>query len=238
MTPIHEFATRDALMQAAAERIAFALQFGIDVRQRASAALSGGNTPAPAYSALAALPMDWSKVTFGLVDERFVPSTDAASNEAMVRRTLGPAFDAGAKLVPMFSPNVTPEQAAQYADADYAKMRFDIAVMGMGEDGHTASWFPGMPGLNELLGASNPRSVVAAHYEKAAGSADRLTMTLSSIARSRAVMVLITGAEKRRRLEYALARADAPISALFPTPLMAPVAALISALAPEIWWAP
>jgi 6-phosphogluconolactonase len=230
MTPIHEFATRAALMQAAAERIAFALQFGIDVRQRASAALSGGNTPAPAYSALAALPMDWSKVTFGLVDERFVPSTDAASNEAMVRRTLGPAFDAGAKLVPMFSPNVTPEQAAQYADAEYAKMRFDIAVMGMGEDGHTASWFPGMAQLDDVLDAGNTRSVMAVYDDNAAGSAARLTLTRRGISRVRTVMLLITGEAKRKRLEHAVANGDAPIAALFQTQASLP--------APEVWWAP
>lgn len=228
MTHIHEFATRDALMTAVAERMAFALKFGVDMRKQASAALSGGSTPAPAYSALAALPLDWSKITLGLVDERFVPNTDAASNEAMVRRTLASALEDGAKFLPMYSPNVTPDIAAERAETEYAKLRFDIAVMGMGDDGHTASWFPDADRLEDALARSTTRSVIALRAQSAAGATERLTLTRHAIDRARAVLLLVTGPEKRARLETALSRRDAPVAALFEQPICQP----------EVWWAP
>ncbi len=228
MKRIHEFTTRDALMSEVAARIAFALQFGIDVRKEASAALSGGSTPEPAYAALASLPMDWSKVTFGLVDERFVPNTHAASNEAMIRSTLAPAFNAGAKMLPMFLPGMTPAQAADHADAEYANFRFDIAVMGMGTDGHTASWFPDADRLEEALDVSTRRSVISLSAPSAAGTKERLTLTRFALEHARAVLLLITGAEKRVRLETALDTRDAPVAALFNHPICQP----------EIWWAP
>jgi 6-phosphogluconolactonase len=225
---IREFATRDALMHAAASRIADALRSGIGVRGEAWAALSGGSTPAPAYRALAALPVDWGKVAFGLVDERFVPNTDAASNEAMIRQALGPALDAGAKLLSMFSSGATLEQAAQKADAAYADVGFDIAVLGMGEDGHTASWFADADRLEEALDVSTSRSVIALRAPSAAHTPDRLTLTRRAISRARVVMLLLTGAEKRARLEAALKARDAPVAALFEQPESEP----------EVWWAP
>src|SRR6185503_512980 len=90
---ITEFATREALMQAAAQRLADVLQDAIGKHGSACAALSGGSTPAPAYRAFATMPLDWTKITFALVDERFVPPSHAASNEALVRRELGAALD-------------------------------------------------------------------------------------------------------------------------------------------------
>jgi 6-phosphogluconolactonase len=225
---IREFATRDALMRAAAERIANSLKQAISERGGACVALSGGATPEPAYRALAAFPLDWSKVTFALVDERFVPSMHSASNEAMLYRALAPARASGAQVLSMFMPYTTPEVAAKHADAAYAAMHINLAVMGMGEDGHTASWFPEMAGLDDVLDAKNPRTVVAVHAPQAVGAADRLTLTRSAVARADSVLLLVTGAEKRERLDRALSDHDAPVASLFDPPVPAP----------EVWWAP
>jgi 6-phosphogluconolactonase len=225
---ITEFASRDALMQAAADRLATALHDAIEKHGSGCAALSGGSTPAPAYRLLAARSLDWAKITFALVDERFVPPTEPASNEHLLRETLKPALDAGAQLKPMFAPAPTIEQSADIADPLYASLRIDIALMGMGADGHTASWFPGADKLAEAIDLDAPRTVLGLSAPQADGAPERLTLTRAAFARAGAVLLLITGAEKRDRLEKALARDWAPVAALFAPALPQP----------EVLWAP
>lgn len=226
MTSVHEFATRDALMQAAANRIAIGLSEAVSKRGKACVALSGGSTPEPAYRALAGANLNWPLITFMLVDERFVPPDDAASNEGVLRRALASPLAHGARLLPLFAPDLA--MAADEANERYAREQIDIAVMGMGDDGHTASWFPGMADLDKALDGNAARAVIAVHAPAAAGAADRLTMTRGAIARAGAVILLITGQGKRARLEQALANDDAPIAALFRAPMPTP----------EVWWAP
>jgi 6-phosphogluconolactonase len=228
MTTTHEFATRDALMSAAAARIADDLNQAILAHGNACLALSGGGTPEPAYRALGCLPVDWSKVTFALVDERFVTVESDASNEGMISRALAPALSQGAAILPLVTEWTRPSESAERAEALYAARRIDIAVMGMGEDGHTASWFPGMAQLSAVLDAANPRSVMSVFCADAPGSAERITLTRSAIARASAVMLLITGDAKRKRLEQALSQRDAPVAALFEPPVPQP----------DVWWSP
>jgi len=225
MPVLSVFASRDELMAAAAARIAAALQTGIEARGRACAALSGGSTPEPAYRLLAARALAWGQVTFALVDERFVAPSDQASNEGMLRRALEPALSAGAQLLPLYAPNVSLERAADIADNAYEGLDFDVALMGMGADAHTASWFPSAAG--DAL--TSQRSVVSVHAANATGSAERLTLTRAAIARARAVILLLTGADKRAKLDWAM---TAPANA-------APVAALFAdpERQPEVLWA-
>lgn len=226
MTDFREYTTRAALMQAVADRIAIGLSEAVSQRGKACIALSGGGTPEPAYRALAGANLNWPRITFMLVDERFVPPEHDASNEGMLRRALASPLAHHAELLPMFVPNLA--RAADEANERYAHERIDIAVMGMGDDGHTASWFPGMTRLDEALADNTERSVIAVHAPAAAGSSDRLTMTRSAVARAGAVMLLITGKAKRERLEQALADGDAPVASLFRAPVPPP----------EVWWAP
>jgi len=220
---IREFATREALMRAAAECIAKALRNGISERGEAVAALSGGSTPEPAYAELATLKLDWPRVTFALVDERFVPPRDPASNEALLHRTLAPALAAGAKLLPMYADCADAEEAAARADELYSTQHIDIALMGMGGDGHTASWFPQSPQLGVAL--DDRRTVIAVHAPGAAGAAERLTLTRSALSKAASVVLLITGDEKRRVLEDR-GRARLPIDRLLELPVT-----------PEVFWA-
>ena len=221
---IRAFATRDAAMQAAAERIAEAFRTGISERGQAFAALSGGTTPAAAYEALAVMPLDWARVTFLVVDERFVPLSDEASNEALLRRALAPALAAGASVLPLYSDNVSIDEAAARANALYADKPIDIALVGMGGDGHTASWFPRASVLEAAL--TDARSVIAINAPGAYGTPERLTLTRAGMAQAEAIILLITGAEKRALLEDR-ARARLPVDELFDLP--API---------ETIWAP
>ncbi|MEQ1812647.1 MAG: 6-phosphogluconolactonase, partial [Terricaulis sp.] len=120
MIDVIAFENRAVLMHETAARIEKALKRGILERGEGVAALSGGSTPEPAYQALAALPVNWRRVTFLLVDERFVPPSDPASNEAMLRRALAPAIGSGARLLPMYAHGVRVDEAALRADASYA----------------------------------------------------------------------------------------------------------------------
>ena len=95
--------------------------------------------------------------------------------------------------------------------------------MGMGTDGHTASWFPGSAELGAALDAQAAYSVIAARAPQAAGAAERLTLTLPALARAERVLLLISGDEKRARLEQATRDDDAPVAALFKPPLNADV---------------
>lgn len=213
-------------MQRAADEIAAALNEGIRAHGAACAALSGGSTPGPAYEQLAAKQLDWQRITFALVDERCVAPAEPTSNEGLLRRTLAPALSAGARLVPMYSGSPTPDPV----DAAYPGLSLNIAVMGMGADGHTASWFPGGEGLAAALDPNSPRTVVAVRASQAAGTADRLTLTRAALDRADRVILLITGQDKLERLEAALTQKieDAPVAALFARP----------GRPPEVLWAP
>jgi 6-phosphogluconolactonase len=216
MFALSVFPAREALMEATALRVAEALTQGITLRGGACAALSGGTTPAPAYRKLAALKLDWRRITFALVDERFVAPTHEASNEGMLRDALAPALAHGAKLAPMYSAGAL-EQAAARADAAYAPLHIDVALMGMGEDAHTASWFANAPGLADILDLTSARTVAPVRAPQAAGAAERLTLTRAALVRADHVLLLITGEAKRTRLEAAMREPleQAPVSALF-----------------------
>jgi len=214
---LQTFESRDALMQAAAGEIIRDLGQAVALRGQACAALSGGTTPAAAYERLAASNLDWPKITFVLVDERFVPPSDPASNEALLRRTLARALAHGARLAPMYAADASLDEAAARADALYAPLHIDVALMGMGEDAHTASWFPDADRLREALDPSSAANVIALRAPSAAGSRDRLTLTRATLARAGGVVLLIAGDDKRARLDWALARPpeSAPVTALF-----------------------
>lgn len=227
---ITAFASREALMAAAADRLAAALEAGVKARGRACAALSGGSTPEPAYRLLAQRPLDWKKISFALVDERFVDPGDEGSNQAMLERALAPALEAGATLIPMYAPAGSVDEAAVHASAPYGALHYDIALMGMGEDGHTASWFPGGEGLEAALSLAGAEPVVAVRAPGAAGAAARLTLTRAEIAEAGRVVLLISGEAKRAKLQAALGGPieAAPVAALFDAPLPPP----------EVLWAP
>jgi 6-phosphogluconolactonase len=210
-------------LQAAVADIAGALQRALLAREgheRTRLLLSGGSTPAPVYRALARAPLDWQRIELGLVDERWLPEHDPASNARLVRETLLREGAAGARFEPMLMPPHSIEDSVRAANA--AARAGAVAVLGMGEDGHTASLFPHTPGLAAALAASEDFVAVDAGTAPVAQPwPRRISLTPAGLARASARILLLRGERKRGVLLRALDGDDAmamPVRAAFALP--------------------
>ena len=211
---LDSFATRQELAETLAETVAAKLASAIDARRGAVLAVSGGTTPALFFEALSRRQLDWHKVVVTLVDERFAPPASDRSNEKLVRSKLLQNEARIARFAGLFSQTATVEDAARAADSGIALLGtpFDVVVLGMGLDGHTASFFPDAPNLPELTDPTGRLRVMPVHAPS--GGEPRLTLTLQIIADARFITLHIEGEEKRRALETAL-EAGRPIATVF-----------------------
>ncbi|AOF98491.1 6-phosphogluconolactonase [Sphingobium sp. RAC03] len=186
-----------------AARIAATLEQAIATRGVATLALSGGRSPRPVLESLSASLSDWSKVIVTLVDERWVDPTDPDSNEKLVRDTLlqGPA--AAARFVPMKNAAADAYLGQPAAEADFAALPWplDIILLGMGDDGHTASLFPQAKELDE--GLSSTALTIA--VTPPAAPHQRLSLTAHAILSSRHIFLQISGAAKKAVYDRAMA---------------------------------
>ncbi len=209
----HSFKDRPSLISAGLDFCRTALTQALAEKGEASLIGAGGSTPAPLYEHLAEQDLDWTNVLIGLSDERWVPITHHASNGAMVQATLLQKHAAKAKFIPL-SPSVNEAKTAPEADTlkalaqSYSPLTEtpDLVILGMGSDAHTLSWFPQADGLETALDPTTSQTVcpIFARASRVTGEiTTRLTLTYPVIARARHVLLLITGAEKRRVLEEA-----------------------------------
>ncbi len=224
----HDFPSRDALAQALADAVAARLAAAVEARGAAFIALSGGTTPARFLAALARRDLDWGKVTVTLVDERFVPPSSPRSNAALVATNLMTGKAAAARFLPLYQEAGSVEEAAALAGDALRPLPWplDVAVLGMGADGHTASFFPDALNLAALLDPASPRDLLPVH---APGAGEpRLTLTLARIVEARFLALHIEGADKQATLARALGGAALPIAAVIEA-ARRPV---------DIYWAP
>ncbi len=195
-----------------ADTIAQRLQLAINLRGHAVLAVSGGKSPIALFEALRVLPLEWQRVTVLLVDERCVPHDHADSNTALVRQHLLQDAAAAATFVPFFDtlPDTLDEPALiRLVDAANRRLAtqpwpMDMAVLGMGDDGHTASLFPGASGLNQALYSSGP----VAWVRPATAPHARLTLTLPALLATREIAMSISGASKLAVFQQARLGAD------------------------------
>ena len=215
---------------AAADVVRAALERDLETDGHALLLLSGGSTPAPVYRALAQTDLDWSKVDVALVDDRWVAPDDAASNARLARDTLLQHHAAHARFWPLVDTgDLTPgtdAAAAMHAAAARANRRWrdaawipSITLIGMGDDGHTASLFPGSHGLAHALATDEPYAPIDATGCPGAGTLPlRISLTATGLATARQRLLLLRGESKRTMLARAAAPGDIaeyPVRAAF-----------------------
>jgi 6-phosphogluconolactonase len=188
------------------------LQQAISERGQASLVVSGGETPRPLYAQLSKQPLAWDKVTITLADERWVEPSSAQSNEYMVRSTLLVHDAAQACFIGL----KTDHASAIEAEKDCATLLctiatpFDVVVLGMGNDGHTASLFPKAAALPAALDPENKRQLMAITPDPLPEHApsERITMTLPLLLNCRWLVLLLAGNDKLNTYNEALAGDD------------------------------
>jgi 6-phosphogluconolactonase len=188
-------ATADAAAAAAASIVHERLRAAIDERGEASAAFSGGSTPTPMLAALARVPLPWERVHVFQVDERVAAEGDPARNSLALRRVLLDRVGAHAHLMDVTAPDLD-GAAARYGAAIVAREPFDVVHLGIGDDGHTASWPPGDAVIDERDRAVAIVGPFNGHL--------RMTITPPVVDRARTVVFLVVGASKADALRRAL----------------------------------
>lgn len=196
------------LAKTLANDVAGWLRSAIVEKDFAVLAVSGGSTPKPFFASLSKLQLDWAKVQVTLVDERQVPEDNARSNAKLIKENLMQNAAAVAQFIPLYqNPN-----AANLS-------RFDITILGMGNDGHTASYFPGGDNLTAALDIDQAHSIITMTAPGA--GEERITFTLPRLLASRKLCLHIQGDDKMATLEKALAGVDQlemPIRAVLNSP--------------------
>ena len=199
---IEAYADRSEASQATAEAIADWLVAGLAEDDKASFIATGGTSPGDVYDLLSTLPLPWEHISVTLSDERWVAPDSPDSNERQLRERLLVGAAADAAFVPLWSVAPTAEDAAEAAEAAIAELLpADVVLLGMGEDGHIASLFPGSPVLEEGLDPLGGSLVIAVPKGEPAPPQDRLSLTLYALRQSYLILVLISGAAKRRVIE-------------------------------------
>jgi 6-phosphogluconolactonase len=213
------FSDPQALAAALAARVADDLRQAIAARGYAVLAVSGGSTPKHFFAQLSHAELDWAKVSVTLVDERWAPESSERSNARLVKAALLTHQAAAARFVPLYQPEAATPEAGLVAlrtRLDGLPARFDAVILGMGNDGHTASFFPGADRLAEALDLNGTARVLPIN---AAGAGEpRITFTLPALLDTAALYLHIEGAAKRELLAAAEqgqgAAADYPIRAV------------------------
>ena len=207
-----DFADDEDLAPAFAEWTADKLRAAIAERGAATLVVSGGKTPARYFEALSAMPLDWTRVAITLADERRVANDSPRSNARLVREALLRNHAVVASFTPLADARLSESQELVAASARVANLPLpaDLVVLGMGDDGHTASWFPGAPGLAEAMDPGARLLVVP--IEAPDAPEPRLTLTGRVILRARAIALLIEGQDKLNTLAEAFE--DGPAEAM------------------------
>jgi len=214
----HQGADPESLAQNLAGELTIQINNAIVDRGLAVLALSGGSTPKPLFKALSEYDIDWSKVIITLVDERWVPEDHALSNAAFMRRYLLDSLPGTTRFVPLYHAAVSVEESRSAALGTYCHethssteqpRAFDIVILGMGGDGHTASFFPDADNIAELVDPNTSDALLTCSSKST--QVERITWSLPMLLNTRFLALHFTGASKKEVFEVACESADATV---------------------------
>ncbi len=211
---ILEYVDRDMLAIDVANVLAGELEAALLHNEIVAFAVPGGTTPGPIFDSLCAADLEWDRVRVLPTDERCVPADSDRSNARLIRERLLTNRAAAAEFVPLYIPGREPEEVLPEVESLIEPLRpLAVLVLGMGDDMHTASLFPGMEGLGQALASNAPTLVVARPQTQ---PETRITLTGPVLDGALSKHLVIYGEEKREALERAqsLPPEEAPIAAV------------------------
>jgi len=195
------FPASSALVEQTAELFIETAADAIRARGRFAAALAGGSTPRALYERLSRMPLDWQNIHLFWGDERCVPPGHADSNYRMTAESLLDHIPIPPENIHRILGELSPAQAAESYEQELRAFfgdspRFDLVLLGMGDDGHTASLFPGSPALAEFV----RWAVAVEHTTPPLPLVSRVTLTFGVFNAARRVIFLVSGGGKASRL--------------------------------------
>ncbi|HWL27530.1 MAG TPA: 6-phosphogluconolactonase [Burkholderiaceae bacterium] len=203
----HDFDSAAASTEAQSRQIAQLLSSAVDRGQKARLAVSGGRSPIPLFERLSNEDIPWHNVAITLVDDRYVPVDHEDSNEALVRRYLLQNRASAASFTGLVGD--ADDIARSVERANRLTGHIDVAVLGMGDDGHTASLFPDAAQLPDALDPQQVRRYL--HITPPTAAHERISMTLAALLAVGHLILPIAGEHKRNVLRKAQ---EAPTPAL------------------------
>ena len=207
---IQEFPDQQTLVSQLAEQIVALLAKGIEENGQASLAVSGGSTPVALFKHLSGLELAWQNVVISLVDERWVEPDQPDSNERLVRSYLLRDRAAAARFVGMKNNAATAGAGETVCEQQLQTIPqpFDVLILGMGNDGHTASLFPGAAKLAAATDLNSGRTCMG--LAPLTAPHERMSLTLPVILAARQLFLHVTGKEKKEVLTRAMAEGETP----------------------------
>lgn len=209
-----EYPDRDMLAIDLANQLSDDLEEALHHEDRAALAVPGGTSPGPVFDDLCGSDLDWSRVDVLLSDERWLPEEHERSNTRLLRQRLLLDRAQKARLLPMYAPKPQPEDVLAELESNISPaLPLAVLLLGMGEDMHTASIFPGADKLDEAL---SPKAPILVPMRAPGAPEPRLTISAHVLNGALRKHVLIFGAGKRAALEKAkgLSPHEAPINAV------------------------
>jgi 6-phosphogluconolactonase len=196
-----------AVAAAACERIAASAAHAITERGRFRLVLAGGRTPKAAYEQLRETDQDWSSWEIFFGDERCLPVDDPERNSRMAQQALLEQVPIPLDRIHPIPAELGPEAGARaYEQVVGARLPFDLVLLGIGEDGHTASLFPGQ--------TIDPGALVIPVFGAPKPPPERISLGMAALTRTQSLLILVTGVDKREAVRRWRSGEDLPVAAV------------------------